>query len=64
MDAYRSGHNEAVLKTVRVNAHGGSNPSASATAGTLRECLFAVSDAEEFEPEGSRLVPRPSSSQA
>ena len=30
MDAYRSGHNEAVLKTVRVNAHGGSNPSASA----------------------------------
>ena len=30
MEAYRSGHNEAVLKTVRVQAHGGSNPSASA----------------------------------
>ena len=31
-EAYRSGHNEAVLKTVWVQAHGGSNPSASATA--------------------------------
>ena len=30
-EAYRSGHNEAVLKTVWVQAHGGSNPSASAT---------------------------------
>ena len=30
-DAYRSGHNEAVLKTVWGNTHGGSNPSASAT---------------------------------
>ena len=29
-EAYRSGHNEAVLKTVWVHAHGGSNPSASA----------------------------------
>ena len=29
-EAYRSGHNEAVLKTVWVKAHGGSNPSASA----------------------------------
>ena len=28
---YRSGHNEAVLKTVWVKAHGGSNPSACAT---------------------------------
>ena len=31
MEAYRSGHNEAVLKTVWVQAHGGSNPSASAS---------------------------------
>ena len=31
-EAYRSGHNEAVLKTVWVQAHGGSNPSASAIA--------------------------------
>ena len=30
MEAYRSGHNEAVLKTVRRQRHGGSNPSASA----------------------------------
>ena len=31
MQAYRSGHNEAVLKTVWVKAHGGSNPSSCAT---------------------------------
>ena len=31
MEEYRSGHNEAVLKTVWVKAHGGSNPSSSAT---------------------------------
>ena len=30
MQAYRSGHNEAVLKTVWAQAHGGSNPSACA----------------------------------
>ena len=29
-ERYRSGHNEAVLKTVWVKAHGGSNPSSSA----------------------------------
>ena len=29
-EVYRSGHNEAVLKTVWVQAHGGSNPSTSA----------------------------------
>ena len=39
-DAYRSGHNEAVLKTVWVQAHGGSNPSASAkTEHTLKGVL-------------------------
>ena len=32
MEAYRSGHNEAVLKTVWGQPHGGSNPSASASA--------------------------------
>jgi hypothetical protein len=31
LEGYRSGHNGAVLKTVRVQAHGGSNPSPSAT---------------------------------
>ena len=30
VEGYRSGHNEAVLKTVWVQAHGGSNPSPSA----------------------------------
>ena len=30
MQEYRSGHNEAVLKTVWVQAHGGSNPSSCA----------------------------------
>lgn len=29
-EAYRSGHNGAVLKTVKVQAYGGSSPSASA----------------------------------
>ena len=29
MDGYRSGHNGAVLKTVRGQPHGGSNPSPS-----------------------------------
>ena len=30
-ERYRSGHNEAVLKTVWVHAHVGSNPTLSAT---------------------------------
>ena len=30
MEGYRSGHNGAVLKTVRVQAHVGSNPTPSA----------------------------------
>ena len=34
MQEYRSGHNEAVLKTVWVKAHGGSNPSACAKKST------------------------------
>ena len=33
-EVYRSGHNEAVLKTVWVQAHGGSNPSTSANVGS------------------------------
>ena len=40
MQAYRSGHNEAVLKTVWVKAHGGSNPSACAKKG--RSCCSAL----------------------
>ena len=41
-EVYRSGHNEAVLKTVWVKAHGGSNPSASATKQAIG-LLFALS---------------------
>ncbi len=41
-EVYRSGHNEAVLKTVWVKAHGGSNPSASAIKQATR-LLFALS---------------------
>ena len=36
MEEYRSGHNEAVLKTVWAKAHGGSNPSSSAK----RDCIL------------------------
>ena len=35
-EAYRSGHNEAVLKTVCLRGHGGSNPSASAKKHGIR----------------------------
>ena len=35
-ESYRSGHNEAVLKTVWVQAHGGSNPSLSANGNLIR----------------------------
>ena len=34
-EGYQSGHTGAVLKTVRVRAHGGSNPSPSANFGKL-----------------------------
>ena len=54
MQAYRSGHNEAVLKTVWVKAHGGSNPSACAKnmgdgASILRILLYMKKIAGEFE---------------
>ena len=40
-EAYRSGHNEAVLKTVWGQPHGGSNPSASAkTKSTILHGAF------------------------
>ena len=34
MEGYRSGHNGAVLKTVRAKVHAGSNPAPSAKTGT------------------------------
>ena len=40
MQEYRSGHNEAVLKTVWVKAHGGSNPSSCAKKSTRNLSTF------------------------
>ena len=48
MEEYRSGHNEAVLKTVWVKAHGGSNPSSSATKNPTNFVGFFVASEEEF----------------
>ena len=46
MEGYRSGHNEAVLKTVWVHAHVGSNPTPSASKKHLRkQVLFATKSA-------------------
>ncbi len=46
MERYRRGHNGAVLKTVRVQAHVGSNPTFSAMLATLHleaaELLFLI----------------------
>ena len=47
MQAYRSGHNEAVLKTVWVKAHGGSNPSSCATQREGKEPSFFLRAQEE-----------------
>ena len=43
MEGYRSGHNGAVLKTVRAQVHAGSNPAPSATIcpKTRFECEFS-----------------------
>ena len=35
MESYRSGHNGAVLKTVRAQVHAGSNPALSANWGDI-----------------------------
>ena len=42
LEEYRSGHNEAVLKTVCPQGHGGSNPSSSAEKDKVPvgPCLF------------------------
>ena len=40
MESYRSGHNGAVLKTVRAQAHRGSNPLLSAKNSTPKGVLF------------------------
>ena len=60
MQRYRSGHNEAVLKTVWVQAHRGSNPLASANkskAGTfVLALLFVYSLKKGFERADSRKL--------
>ena len=40
-ERYRSGHNGAVLKTVRVKTHGGSNPSLSGARRNTQEAQGA-----------------------
>ena len=42
MEEYRSGHNEAVLKTVCPQGHGGSNPSSSVPTKTGAGGTFFV----------------------
>ena len=58
--AYRSGHNEAVLKTVWVKAHGGSNPSACAKNsenGAIHiRCFFVISNNSGGNRGGSRFA--------
>ncbi len=50
MERYRSGHNEAVLKTVCPQGHEGSNPSLS--AGTTYVVWFDSSACKEKYPSG------------
>ena len=56
--AYRSGHNEAVLKTVRGNSHGGSNPSACANKNGLLLAgrPFLLPQSEGTNPKGSHTA--------
>ena len=42
VDEYRSGHNEAVLKTVGPKGHGGSNPSSSANMVVVVEMAYTL----------------------
>ena len=51
MQVYRSGHNEAVLKTVWVKAHGGSNPSACAIGKHPKGCFCFWRRRNERTPE-------------
>ena len=56
VQAYRSGHNEAVLKTVWVKAHGGSNPSACAISNTRKGvfCFWRRRSVRKSELTGVR----------
>ena len=52
VDEYRSGHNEAVLKTVSPKGHGGSNPSSSAINNTYILWGGGVRLRDEAMPKG------------
>ena len=43
-EGYRSGHNEAVLKTVCLCGHVGSNPTPSAKKAHLRVCFLLLTN--------------------
>ena len=60
LEEYRSGHNEAVLKTVCPQGHGGSNPSSSAEKDKVPvgPCLFQLSSREGFEQGATRARKR------
>ena len=55
---YRSGHNEAVLKTVGVKAHGGSNPSSCAIRNTREGVFFVGAGRGVRKPEFSGVRAR------
>lgn len=48
MEAYRSGHNGAVLKTVCLKGRGGSNPSASAKSKNPSQSRDVLIDSDLF----------------
>ena len=50
MQEYRSGHNEAVLKTVCSQGHGGSNPSSCANETPERVFFLLVKEEVEKHP--------------
>ena len=52
MQEYRSGHNEAVLKTVWVKAHVGSNPTPSAKQKDTERCPFCFGEGIERDSKG------------
>ena len=59
MEGYRSGHNEAVLKTVWVHAHVGSNPTPSVkTKRAIGLSFVFIKSAHDEEPRSFLHVPR------
>ena len=57
-EGYRSGHNGAVLKTVRAKVHAGSNPAPSATSELISLCSkTAVSQERLFFHPGFIALP-------